>query len=249
MTLAALATGVAGTSVAIADTTTTTSQSTTTTSTTTTVRPTTTTTVRPQRPGPTLRLGDHGPAVLTLQRRLAAQGYWIGGPNGIFGDSTLQAVYALQKLASLPRDGVAGRATQLALIRGVKGHPRSKSGTLVEINLKRDVLLIVRNGRLAATLNTSTGGGYTYVSQGYTSVATTPVGVFHILRQINGMDVAPLGQLWRPKFFYSGFAIHGSPYVPAEPASHGCVRLSFEAMNWVWASNQMPIGMKVWIYN
>ena len=29
------------------------------------------------------------------------------------------------------------------------------------------------------------------------------------------------GELWRPKYFDDGFAIHGDSYVPPEPVSHG----------------------------
>ena len=95
--------------------------------------------------------------------------------------------------------------------------------------------MVVDGGKLLHTLNVSTGGGYTYVDQGVTSVATTPSGVFHIYNVIDGLDVDSLGALWRPRFFYGGFAVHGDSYVPPFPDSHGCVRVSDEAINWIWA--------------
>lgn len=253
----ALATGIGAASVATAgvagaDTTTTSSTTTTTIAptTTTTVAPATTTTVKKRPPLrlPTLRLGSRGAAVWTLQRRLNAIGYWLGPPNGVFGDSTQQAVYALQKAAGLRPDGTVGTATTNALSRGVRPHAKTKKGYLVEVDLRRNLLLLVKNGRVQITLNTSTGGGYTYTSQGVTSVATTPRGVFHIQRQIDGLDTAPLGQLWRPKFFVGGVAIHGDSYVPPVPVSHGCVRVSNEAINWIWASNRAPLGTTVYVY-
>jgi lipoprotein-anchoring transpeptidase ErfK/SrfK len=97
-------------------------------------------------------------------------------------------------------------------------------------------------------LNTSTGGGYTYTSDGVTAVADTPVGVFNMFRQVNGMVTDSLGQLWRPKFFYRGFAIHGDDSVPPFPVSHGCARVSNDAIDWIWADNLAPIGTKVWVY-
>jgi lipoprotein-anchoring transpeptidase ErfK/SrfK len=30
--------------------------------------------------------------------------------------------------------------------------------------------------------------------------------------------------------------------------SHGCVRISNEAIDWVWAQNLDPIGTTVWVY-
>jgi peptidoglycan hydrolase-like protein with peptidoglycan-binding domain len=240
--------------VALADSTTTTSIMP---ATTTSTNPVSTTTLAPRsvatskvakRPAPILRLGSRGSAVLALQRRLASLGYWLGRPDGIFGDSTQQAVYALQKTARLGRDGVVGPLSAAALARGVRARPRSTSGNLVEIDLGRELLMIVRNGKLLAALNTSTGGGYTYVVNGVSAVATTPIGRFHIIRQVNGLDISPLGELWRPKYFVGGFAIHGDSYVPPMPVSHGCVRVSDEAINWIWAANLMPLGTRVWVY-
>jgi N-acetylmuramoyl-L-alanine amidase len=60
--------------------------------------------------------------------------------------------------------------------------------------------------------------------------------------------VDSLGELWRPKYFSSGFAIHGDAYVPPVPVSHGCVRVSDEAIDWIWADGLMPLGTEVWVY-
>ncbi|MGO9334202.1 MAG: L,D-transpeptidase family protein [Acidimicrobiales bacterium] len=49
--------------------------------------------------------------------------------------------------------------------------------------------------------------------------------------------VDPLGQLWLPKFFDEGFAIHGDSDVPPYHVSHGCVRVSNEAIEWIWADS------------
>lgn len=200
------------------------------------------------RPPATLVYGDQGALVSKLQERLRALHYWVGPIDGVFGDSTEQAVWALQKAAGLDRSGIVGPATWEALERGVMPTPKPASGNLIEVNLSDDLLMIIQKGKLWATLNTSTGGGYTYVEDGVTSVATTPTGVFHIYYAINGPDVDPLGELWRPRFFVGGYAIHGDGNVPPYPASHGCVRVSNEAIDWIWAENLAPIGEEVWIY-
>lgn len=196
----------------------------------------------------TLSLGDHGPAVLQLQKRLSALGYWLGPPDGVFGDSTQQAVYALQKAAGISRDGIVGPETRRALAAGAVPHPQRASGTLIEVDLETQLLMIIHDGELFATLNTSTGGGYTYSVGHEKAVAITPEGTFHTYREIDGTDVDSLGVLWRPKFFTGGFAIHGDGYVPAYPVSHGCVRVSDEAIDWIWAENLDPIGTEVWVY-
>jgi peptidoglycan hydrolase-like protein with peptidoglycan-binding domain len=212
---------------------------------------TTTTTVakKPPQPKPTyLSLGSSGQAVLALQERLSSLGYWLGPDDGVFGDSTQQAVYALQKAAGISRDGIVGPITDAALDRDVVPQPQSAPGYLIEVDLQDDLLMFVDNGKLEYVLNTSTGGGYTYTDDGETAIADTPVGTFQIYRQVNGMVVDSLGELWRPKFFSGGFAIHGDSYVPPYPVSHGCVRVSDEAIDWIWAENLAPIGTEVWVY-
>ncbi len=179
---------------------------------------------------------------------MSSLGYWLGTPDGTFGDATEQAVYALQKAAGITRDGIVGPVTEHALAEGVVPHPRSTSGTVIEVDLDDDLLMFVQNGHLSYTLNTSTGGGYAYTEDGVTAIADTPVGLFQVYREVYGMVVDSLGQLWLPKFFDAGFAIHGDGDVPPYPVSHGCVRVSNEAIEWIWSSNLAPIGTSVWVY-
>ncbi len=197
---------------------------------------------------PTLGPGASGAAVASLQQQLFALGYWVDTTNGSFDDSTEQAVWALQKAANLTRDGVVGPATWAALQAGVVPQPRGASGYEIQINLEDDLLMVVNNGHLVWTLNTSTGGGYTYTQDGSTNVAITPSGVFSTFRVVNGTVTDSLGTLFRPRFFYQGYAIHGDSSVPPYPVSHGCARISNEAINWVWAANIDPIGTTVWVY-
>jgi peptidoglycan hydrolase-like protein with peptidoglycan-binding domain len=197
---------------------------------------------------PTVSEGSSGAAVSELQSDLLALGYWVDTTGGSFDDSTQQAVWALQKAAGLPTDGVVGPQTWAALFAGVVPHPRSTSGYVVEIDLEDDLLMVVNNGQLEYTLNTSTGGGYTYTEDGQTDVADTPTGMFSIYNTTDGLVVDSLGSLWRPRYFYEGYAIHGDTNVPPYPVSHGCARISMEAIDWVWANNIMPLGTEVWVY-
>ena len=144
--------------------------------------------------------------MLALQKKLVALGYWLGTPDGNYGDSTEQAVYALQKTAGISRDGIAGPNTDAAIAKGTIPHPRMASGYVIEVDLQDDLVMFVNNGKLEYTLNTSTGGGYTYKVGKSTALAITPVGFFHMYREVDGLVTDSLGQLWRPKFFYSGFA-------------------------------------------
>jgi peptidoglycan hydrolase-like protein with peptidoglycan-binding domain len=63
-----------------------------------------------------------------------------------------------------------------------------------------------------------------------------------------GWWVGDLGQIYRPKYFIGGVAIHGSQTVPAYPASHGCVRVTTAAMDMIWDSGMLPLGADVVVY-
>ncbi len=203
----------------------------------------------PAKPvAPQLQPGSRGAAVVELQKRLLSLGFWLVAPSGIFDDSTEQAVYALQKAAGIQRDGVVGPKTEAALTRGVVLRPRPAPGYVIEVDLEHDLVMFVKNSKLQWALNTSTGGGYSYCSGGSCAVAVTPVGRFDIYSEVDGIVVDSLGELWRPKYFDSGFALHGDSYVPPFPVSHGCVRVSNEAIDWIWSNNLAPVGTAVWVY-
>jgi peptidoglycan hydrolase-like protein with peptidoglycan-binding domain len=195
-----------------------------------------------------LRTGTKGPKVLALQQRLAGLGYWNGKADGTFGGVTQQAVYAVQKAAGLERDGVVGPKTQKALDQGVRPKAKSTKGHVVEISLKRQLLMFVDDGKITQIFNTSSGSNKNYVYEGETYLADTPTGHFKVSRQIDGWRHGPLGPLWRPKYFNGGIAVHGAPNVPPYPASHGCTRVTNAAMNWIWANTKLPIKTKVWVY-
>lgn len=207
-----------------------------------TATPSPTPTVKPRT---TLVYGDQGPKVLELQQRLSALGYWLGRPDGSFGSLTQQAVFALQKAAGISRDGVVGPATKRALAQGVRPRATISSGT--EIDLARQLLLVVRGGSVRYVLNTSTGNGEPYTTTyGASAIARTPTGTFTVLRKVDGMVENSLGRLWRPIFFTStGIAVHGSSSVPPWPASHGCARVSNAAIDLIWANDLIPVGSTV----
>jgi peptidoglycan hydrolase-like protein with peptidoglycan-binding domain len=200
------------------------------------------------KPPAKLKNGAKGDRVVALQQRLNTLGYWNGKADGKFGSVTQQAVFALQKAAGIGRDGVVGPKTQKALDRGVRPKARSGKGRVVEIDKKRQLLLIVQSGQVTQIFNMSTGSGQNYGHQGNTYLASTPSGHFVASRQIDGWRHGPLGDLWRPKYFNGGIAVHGAPSVPPYPASHGCARVSNAAMNWIWATNKLPLRTKVWVY-
>lgn len=183
-----------------------------------------------------LEVGDSGAEVAELQQRLVDLGYHLPGVDGEFGELTQQAVLAFQKGEGLGRDGVAGPVTRTALESAEPLAPR-EGGDHVEIDIDRQLLFVVHDGR-TIIFNTSTG------AEGM----ETPAGRFVVDREIDGMRYAPLGQLWRPKYFNGGIALHGSGSIPGYPASHGCARLHNSVIDLIWSEDLVPIGTPVWVY-
>jgi peptidoglycan hydrolase-like protein with peptidoglycan-binding domain len=197
-----------------------------------------------------LRRGDQGEAVLVLQQRLIDLGYFLPVADGSFGAGTQQAVWALQKAAGLGRDGVVGPATQGALDAGTRPAPRSTSGRAIEIDLDSQLLLAVDDGVVTRIVNASSGNGKPYEALGRTQRAVTPTGDYSVIRQIDGMHESSLelGSMYRPKYFRGGWAVHGSSSIPPWPASHGCIRVSDAAMDWIWDTWDAPLGTPVLVH-
>ena len=187
---------------------------------------------------PLLKTGSRGDAVWRLQVAMRDNYYWHSGNDGVFGNTTEQAVMAVQKMHGLARDGVCGPKTWAVIDRLGTPRGRTTSGTVMEVDLTKQLIILIVSGRTRWVFNTSTG------KSGW----RTPRGRYKIFRQVNGMDTGPLGSLWRPKYFNGGIAIHGYTSVPGYPASHGCTRVSNSAMNYLWSSGLLPIGRRVWVY-
>lgn len=186
---------------------------------------------------PTLRYGSRGAAVVYLQQRLTTLRYDLGPVDGIFGYSTLHGVYAFQKVQRISVDGIVGPMTWSRLASPYVPRARyDRSSASVEVNLTRRVVYLTRSGAVTRILDASPGKPST----------PTPTGSFSIYRRIDGWRQSSLGLLWRPNYFYRGYAVHGSRSVPTYSASHGCVRVTIPAMNRAWS--RLYVGERVYVY-
>jgi peptidoglycan hydrolase-like protein with peptidoglycan-binding domain len=197
-------------------------------------------------PGPEgLLPGYYGPAIRDLQERLAALKYDPGARNGRYGPATALAVMAFQKVTGKARTGKATPDVLAALATATDPPPMLPDGgpTRVEVDFARQVLLYWRDGALVRILPVSTGNGRRYCDEGQCGMAVTPSGSFRIERRILGLHKSHLGVLYNPLFFSGGYAIHGSPSVPAGPASHGCVRIPMHTSRWFYDNvpNHTPV--------
>lgn len=77
--------------------------------------------------------GDRGGDVSKIQQRLKQYGYYSGAVDGIFGQSTYDAVVWFQRKNGLKQDGVVGSATAAALGISLQNSVQASSGDESEI--------------------------------------------------------------------------------------------------------------------
>src|SRR5205823_2835395 len=143
-----------------------------------------------------------------------------------------------EKVQGLPRTGSADASFWRRLAEPYVPSPRYLNpADHLEIDKPRQVLFVVRGGRIARIVPVSTAG---------LPGKFTPVGRFSIIRKGGGFDPSPLATLYDPMYFIGGYAIHGNPSVPPYPASHGCVRVPMWIAPYLYATN--PYGEIVYVY-
>ena len=181
---------------------------------------------------PSLSLGSRGRAVLALERRLRKLHFAIRGVNRYYGNATYEAVLAFQKVHRMSRTGAVGLTFWREFGKAHIPRARIDRGTHIEVNKTKQVLFEVRRGEVARVIHVSTG-----------ATGNTPVGRFRTYLKTPGL--LPSG-MYYSMFFIGAFAIHGYHSVPANPASHGCVRIPMWLAPGLYS--RWPLGTRVRIY-
>jgi lipoprotein-anchoring transpeptidase ErfK/SrfK len=162
---------------------------------------------------------------LQVEQKLEALHYDVGPVDGNIDEAAGHAVMAFQKVNGLARTGDLTDEVK-ARIMATEGTPApllaNGEPSRVEVSLAKQVLFLYENGSLLKILSVSTG----------TAKTPTPTGTFRMYRSDAGWHTSSLGRLYNAQYFVGGYAIHGSNSVPAEPASHGCVRIPMNSAEW-----------------
>ena len=181
------------------------------------------------------------------ERRLSDLGYWTGAIDGRFDPATRSALIAFQKWQGRP---ITGQLTpdELEAIRTSDAPKARELGYAhVEVDLDRQVLMWVNEDGGVRVLPVSSGSDKSFIDEGQTSVAYTPRGRFLVYDKEVGWGNGPLGSVYYANFISGGVAIHGSPSVPIQPASHGCIRIPMFAAREM--SRLLPVGTIVLVYD
>lgn len=201
--------------------------------------------------GLVVTVDDEGSKVEQLQELLATGPFDPGTPDGEYGTRTVQAVWALEKLAGIPVDGNWGPADDWAFTRlldGRLGAPvHHYDERWVEVDLSQQLLKVYDPGSDTPVLisHISSGSGVPWENEDYSGSSITPKGDFRIQRRISGWRESSLdiGRLYNPLYFTGGIAFHGALSVPNYPASHGCVRVPMHIAEYL--PGELPNGTPV----
>lgn len=219
----------------------------------------------------TLELGMKGDDVLRLQQRLKDLRFDPGPIDGEFGQNTVQAMWAFEKLVmSVPREratGVVTPSTWSIMQSNLKIKPRriADSPSHVEIYLPEQVLIVFKKEEPVLITHISSGTGVPWCEEvkidpgeegnktqeqikiGICGEAITPAGIFYFYNRRTGMRETKLGSLYNPVYFNYNIAVHGAILVPLKPASHGCVRIPMSVARYFPAL--VAYGDRVYVFD
>jgi len=181
------------------------------------------------------------------ERRLSNLGYWTGPVDGIIDPATRSALIAFQKWEGRKLTGRFTKNELEAIRRSTAPHARETGYAHIEVDIDRQVLLLVNDEAQIRVLPVSTGSGQPFVDDGQTSVAYTPRGRFIVYDKTPGWETGKYRSMYYSNYISGGVAVHGYPSVPNKPASHGCIRIPLFAAPEV--SRSMPVGTIVLVYD
>ena len=181
------------------------------------------------------------------EQKLAHLGFWTGPIDGVFDAGSQSALIAFQKWQGRE---VTGQLTTEEL-DGIRSSTSPRAREIgyehVEVDLDRQVLMLVNEDGGIKMLPVSTGNNKTFTDEGQESIAYTPRGRFLVYYKESGWKSGSLGRTYYANFISGGVAIHGSRSVPNEPASHGCIRVPMFAAREV--SKLLKLGTIVLVYD
>lgn len=184
---------------------------------------------------------------MEAERRLANLGYWTGAIDGVFDQATRSALIAFRKWEHRPVAGQLTLAELEAIRRSRSPEAREPGYPHVEVDIDRQVLLMINDEGRVRVLPISSGSDRPFLEDGGMSIAHTPRGRFLVYDKVVGWEKGRYSSMYYSNYISGGVAIHGYYSVPNEPASHGCIRIPNFAAREV--SKLLPVGTVVLIYD
>ena len=193
------------------------------------------------------RAGMSVAQIKEAEKLLSDLGYWTGPVDGRLDDGSRAALIAFQKWEGREITGRLTRDELDAMRNAAVPKPRDTGYEHVEVDVDRQVLMLVKEDDSVRVLPVSTGSGKEFMDEGQMSIAYTPRGRFVVYDKTYGWEDGHLGSVYYANYITGGVAIHGYLSVPNQPASHGCIRIPMFAARQV--SDLLPKGTIVLVYD
>jgi hypothetical protein len=179
-------------------------------------------------------LEDGTKETLLFNRLLEDAGYHMGDVTDSYDASSALAVMALRKVHDLERtEEYSPRLFELLLRGDAEFEPvNTEGGRHVEVDVSRQVMALVEDGKATDVFHVSTGSG------------GTPRGEWTFYQQSPGYNAKGM---YYSSYYDGNYATHGYSSVPTYPASHGCTRnpIPYSVFIYEW----IEIGMKIYVYD
>jgi L,D-transpeptidase catalytic domain len=179
------------------------------------------------------RVLARGREALLFNRLLQDAGYHMGDVADHFDDSTSLAVLAMRKVNDLPRTEEYDPRLFTMLLRGDGAFEplHDQDGRYVEVDLSRQVMALVEDGKPTDVFHVSTGA------------FGTPTGAYSFYSKGPGYNQKGM---YYSVYYDGNYATHGYYSVPTYPASHGCIR-NPEVYS-VYIYDWISLGDPIYIY-
>lgn len=158
--------------------------------------------------------------VRQAQHLLTELGYPVGPADGIDGPQTRRALCAWRRLAGHPVSRQPLQPGELEALQATTGLPDAEPGRGVTVDRTCQALYYRQDGRWRHVHQASTGSDGLPREGSYRIQRTRPG--WHT----STLYPAPNPNMYNSLYFRGAIAIHGSNHVPPHPASAGCVRVT-----------------------
>lgn len=216
--------------------------------------------------------GDSGPAVEYLQRVLTNARLYRGPIDGLYPNDPWQspgnmmsAVYAFHKFYDSPQGVAWTTSDHVNPVWTIEDWQRLRSFTpdppvaragepnRFEVDAHNELMWLVLDGEVAAIFHVSVGGEFTYYWSGTRryEVAHTPRGDLDVdhWALVKNRQQGWMYRAWYYKYTHRWMALHGYYTVPPYPSSHGCVRVTYDDADWIYAQVGGGVGLPFHIWD
>jgi lipoprotein-anchoring transpeptidase ErfK/SrfK len=203
----------------------------------------------------------------------------VGTADGVFGAQTARGLCAYRYIAGMTTSRSNVSTSFMTSLNSFNSKYKSlaqvpapaKGGntTYLVVEKKCQVMFYVQNGRYVKVLPVSTGiqghrtpnGSFLLgnTNRGWScsnlyegSCRTQTSGRFASVKQTTGKFAGKsnYGNMYNKRFFKSGgYFIHGSTSVPTSPASHGCIRVTVAASDWMYDNVGNNGAVRLYVVN